>query len=100
MTNDDEDSVVKPESSKRSVACAACGNTASPTWWKAPKGLSTDMLCSFCGIAWRKYGDLTLRSGRDESLAVQKVRTSVVEKRDGSPLTGPNAKKAKVLLSP
>jgi hypothetical protein len=96
VTNDDEDSIVKPDPNKRAPVCAACGNNTSSTWWKAPKGLSTSVLCSFCGIAWRKYGDLTLRGGREEPSAPQKARPSVTEKREISPPSAPPAKKVKV----
>jgi len=88
VTNDEEDSVVKTESQKKPPACAACGSTSSSTWWKAPKGLLTPLLCSFCGVAWRKYGDLTLSRAREreEVTGVPKPRLPV-EKREPSPLT-------------
>lgn len=96
VTNDEEDSVFNPDLNKRAPVCAACGSNTSSTWWKAPKGLSTPVLCSFCGIAWRRYGDLTLRGGREDTAVTQKARTSISEKREGSPQSTHLSKKQKV----
>lgn len=68
-------------------------------WWKAPKGLSTSILCDACGTNWRKYADLNLvRQSREESLPSTKSRTN--EKREGTPLSGPSSKRAKVMFFP
>jgi hypothetical protein len=98
VTNDDEDSIIKVGSQKRPPTCAACGSTTSSNWWKAPKGLVTPFLCTFCGVAWRKYGDLTLSRAREreEVTGIPKPRLPV-EKREPSPIIAiPPTKKPKV----
>lgn len=74
--------------------CGACRTRESKTWWKAPKGLATDVLCDSCGISWRKYADLNVRPSRDESLPSGK--TKVPDKREGTPLTNLGPKRVKV----
>ncbi|KAJ3565703.1 hypothetical protein NP233_g7465 [Leucocoprinus birnbaumii] len=94
--SDDETSIVA-EPASRTPTCGACRTRESPTWWKAPKGLSTSILCENCGTAWRKYADLNLvRQSRDESLSSSKTRSSANDKREGTPLSGPTTKRAKV----
>jgi hypothetical protein len=91
--SDDEGSLVSPPPSK-SPACGACRTRESKVWWKAPKGLATDILCDSCGTSWRKYADLNVRPVREESLPASKTR--VPEKREGTPLSGPSSKRARV----
>ena len=82
---------------RSNVVCASCKTRESPQWWKAPKGLSSTILCDDCGISWRKYADFTKPVIREESVpASTKSKTSVSEKREGTPLSGPNAKRSKV----
>lgn len=94
--SDDETSIVAEPASK-TPTCGACRTRDSPTWWKAPKGLSSSILCESCGAAWRKYADLNLvRQSRDESLSSNKTRLSANDKREGTPLSGPSSKRPKV----
>lgn len=66
-TDDDyEGSIVKQPRSN--VVCASCKTRESSQWWKAPKGLSSTILCDDCGISWRKYADFTKPVIREESL--------------------------------
>lgn len=88
--SDDEGSVVLQ--STKTPVCAACRTRESKIWWKAPKGLQTNVLCDTCGTNWRKYADLSVRPWREESLP----KTKAIEKREGTPLAGPSAKRAKV----
>ena len=75
-------------------SCGACRTRESKVWWKAPKGLPTNVLCDACGLSWRKYADLNhMRPVREESVA-GKAKTT--EKREGTPLGGPSAKRPKV----
>lgn len=90
--SDDEGSTVSAPS--KSPSCGACRTRESKTWWKAPKGLPSGTLCDSCGTNWRKYADLNVRPVREESLPTTKSRSN--EKREGTPLAGPSAKKAKV----
>ncbi|KLO07425.1 hypothetical protein SCHPADRAFT_945298 [Schizopora paradoxa] len=75
-TNDDDTSVVnipasKPGSSSRtSTYCAACRTRDSPRWWKAPRSLSSEVLCEECGLNWRKYADLNARPTTREETAL------------------------------
>jgi hypothetical protein len=62
-------------------------------WWKAPKGLSSDVLCDACGVNWRKYADINVRPVREESVGVGK---DGIGKRGGTPLLGPATKRARV----
>lgn len=113
-SDDDESSLVNvPPStaqgySRSSTYCAACRTRESRIWWKAPKGLATGILCDNCGVNWRKYADLNARpSTRDDSTLNSTVnggsssapvssKTRSGEKREGSPMSGSVAKKAKV----
>ncbi|KAJ7504211.1 hypothetical protein B0H11DRAFT_2154460 [Mycena galericulata] len=54
--SDDEGSIISQPS--KTATCGACRTRDSRTWWKAPKGLSTSILCDTCGTNWRKYADL------------------------------------------
>jgi len=94
--SDDEGSIISPPPSK-SPTCGACRTSESKVWWKAPKGLPTDILCDGCGTSWRKYADLNVRPIREESLPVIKPR--VTEKREGTPLSGPSSKRARTSVS-
>lgn len=97
--SDDETSIVA-EPASRTPTCGACRTRDSSAWWKAPKGLSTSILCENCGTAWRKYADLNLvRQSRDESLSSSKTRLSANDKREGTPLSGPSSKRAKTSAS-
>lgn len=94
--SDDETSIVAEPASKIPT-CGACRIRESTAWWKAPKGLSSSILCESCGLAWRKYADLNLvRQPRDESLSSNKTRSSTNDKREGTPLVGSLAKRPKV----
>jgi hypothetical protein len=88
--NDDNSSIIAQPS--KTPNCGACRTRDSKTWWKAPKGLPTNILCDICGTNWRKYADLNVRPVREESLPTSKVR----EKREGTPLAGPSSKRARV----
>ncbi|RDB15348.1 Lid2 complex component snt2 [Hypsizygus marmoreus] len=88
--SDDEGSIVTQPS--KSPSCAACRTRESSVWWKAPRGLATSVMCDSCGLNWRKYADLIVRPLREESITSGKSRT---EKREGTPLAGPSAKRAR-----
>ncbi|TDL26726.1 hypothetical protein BD410DRAFT_783841 [Rickenella mellea] len=90
--SDDEGSIVKFPT-KANSHCAACRTRESKVWWKAPKGLPTNILCDNCGMNWRKYADLNARPLRDDAPPASKTRAA--EKREGTPLTTPPAKRAK-----
>ena len=90
--SDDEGSIIAQPS--KPPSCAACRTRDSATWWKAPKGLSTNIMCDNCGSNWRKYADLVVRPVRDESVISGKSRMG--EKREGSPLGGSLIKRARV----
>ncbi|EPQ56118.1 hypothetical protein GLOTRDRAFT_115511 [Gloeophyllum trabeum ATCC 11539] len=97
-SSDDEGSVIAQPS--KNAYCGACRTRDSSTWWKAPKGLATSsMLCDDCGLNWRKYADLHVRPLRDGSAPPAKIKPPLaerIEKREGTPLNGPTAKRAKV----
>ena len=88
--HDDNSSIIAQPS--KTPSCGACRTRDSKTWWKAPKGLPTNILCDICGTNWRKYADLNVRPVREESLPTSKVR----EKREGTPIAGPSTKRARV----
>jgi hypothetical protein len=90
---DDEESIASQPVDSNGV-CGACRARDSKIWWKAPKGLTTDILCDTCGPNWRKYADLNVRPLREESLPIGKGKAA--EKREGTPLNGPNIKRARV----
>ncbi|KAH8110725.1 hypothetical protein DFH11DRAFT_1618256 [Phellopilus nigrolimitatus] len=103
-------------SARSSNYCAACRTRESHVWWKAPKGLATSILCDSCGINWRKYADLNARPTTREETALNAAAAAAVgpgangapasasaggktrgaDKREGTPLTAPGAKRAKV----
>lgn len=87
--SDDEGSTVR-EPSKGYNSCGACRTRESETWWRAPKGLSTEILCDTCGTNWRKYADLSVRPFREDATPTGKKGG---EKREGTPLNGPNPKR-------
>ena len=91
--SDDEGSVVT-ELTRAHNSCGACRTRESEVWWKAPKGLPTGVLCDNCGLSWRKYADLNVRPIREEVGPAAKAKTE--NKREGTPLNGPSAKRAKV----
>ncbi|KAG6841246.1 hypothetical protein C0991_000530 [Blastosporella zonata] len=92
--SDDEGSII--EQPANSPMCAACRTRESPAWWKAPKGLTSDIMCDSCGTAWRKYADLVVRPLRDESITSGKSRA---DKREGTPIAGPSTKRARTTAS-
>ncbi|KAF9466166.1 hypothetical protein BDZ94DRAFT_1252260 [Collybia nuda] len=94
--SEDEGSVVSQPS--KSPSCGACRTRESKMWWKAPKGLATNILCDSCGTSWRKYADLNVRPVREESLPLGKAKPTV-EKREGTPLSGPSVKRARTSVS-
>ncbi|KAF7309944.1 Zinc finger protein 1 [Mycena indigotica] len=101
--SEDEGSVLHPS---KTATCGACRTRESKTWWKAPKGLSTSILCETCGTNWRKYADLNVRPTREESVPVAAVvakkpaeKVAPPEKREGTPLQGPVAKRARTSTS-
>ena len=91
--SDDEESIVNQPTS-RIPTCGACRTRESNVWWRAPKGLPTGVLCETCGTNWRKYADLNVRPLREESIPVTKSRGN--DKREGTPLSAPTAKRARV----
>ncbi|KDR80821.1 hypothetical protein GALMADRAFT_60740 [Galerina marginata CBS 339.88] len=86
---DDDSSIIAQPS--KTPSCGACRTRESKTWWKAPKGLPTNILCDNCGTNWRKYADLNVRPVREESVPTTKTR----EKREGTPLSAPPTKRAR-----
>ncbi|THH17442.1 hypothetical protein EW146_g3363 [Bondarzewia mesenterica] len=93
IDSDEEGSIVK-QPTKANASCGACRTRESKIWWKAPKGLPTNVLCDNCGLSWRKYADLNhVRPMREESVA---AKNKAAEKREGTPLNGPTAKRAKM----
>lgn len=93
--SDDEGSIVRFPA-KGNAYCAACRTRESKVWWKAPKGLPTNILCDSCGLNWRKYADLNARPVREDAPPSSKTRAA--EKRDGTPLSNQPTKRAKVCL--
>ncbi|CCM01335.1 uncharacterized protein FIBRA_03384 [Fibroporia radiculosa] len=92
VSPDDEGSIVRGPS-RPNISCACCRTRESEVWWKAPKGLQTNVLCDNCGQSWRKYGDLNVRPMREEVMT--KVIGKPGDKREGTPLNGPSIKRAK-----
>jgi len=90
---DDDEASIADLSAITDNICGACRSRESKTWWKAPKGLSTDVLCDPCGVNWRKYADLNVRPLREESLLSGKVKLS--EKGEGTPLIGMSLKRVR-----
>lgn len=99
VSPDDEGSIVK-ELTRGNTSCGCCRTRESTVWWRAPKGLPTNVLCDNCGLSWRKYADLNVRPYREDAMAKNKLEN----KREGTPLSGPANKRAKVsacvLLNP
>ncbi|KAF9061938.1 hypothetical protein BDP27DRAFT_1406433 [Rhodocollybia butyracea] len=99
--SDEESSIIVPPS--KAPACGACRTRESRIWWKAPKGLQSNILCDNCGVNYRKYADLNMRQTRDESSAAPpstKLRNGINgEKREGTPLAGPSSKRSKTASS-
>ncbi|KAH7867753.1 PHD-zinc-finger like domain-containing protein [Lentinula edodes] len=100
--SDDESSIIVPPS--KVPSCGACRTRDSKIWWKAPKGLQSNVLCDSCGVNYRKYADLNMRPTRDESTPAPVVpsglgqgsstrgrpsgsSSSSAEKREGTPVT-------------
>ncbi|KAI0730597.1 hypothetical protein C8Q76DRAFT_832983 [Earliella scabrosa] len=92
--DDDNSSTVTEVKKKGHNHCAACRTRESETWWKAPRGLPTSILCDQCSESWRKYADLNVRLPREEPLPKAKI-----DKREGTPLNGPSTKRAKTASS-
>jgi hypothetical protein len=90
--SDDEGSIMLGLS-KHNNSCGACRTRESENWWRAPKGLATDILCDTCGTNWRKYADLNFRTVREDALPPSKKGS---DKREGTPLNGPSTKRVKV----
>ncbi|KAH9893367.1 hypothetical protein C8Q73DRAFT_696721 [Cubamyces lactineus] len=93
-TPDEEEGSIVMEP-PRNVSCGACRTRESEAWWKAPKGLATSVLCDNCGLSWRKYADLNVRPVREEVISKAKPG----DKREGTPLNGPQSKRAKTSSS-
>ncbi|PPQ93874.1 hypothetical protein CVT25_013583 [Psilocybe cyanescens] len=91
--SDDDSSIIAQPS--KTPSCGACRTRESKVWWKAPKGLPTNILCDNCGTNWRKYADLNVRPLREESVPTTKTR----EKREGTPLAGPSTKRPRTSVS-
>jgi len=89
---DDEGSVI--EQTPSSPVCGACQTTESKTWWKAPRSLKSSVLCDACGTAWRKYADLNVKPATEDAPTAPKAK----DKREGTPLAGPVAKRTKVCI--
>ncbi|KAH9930212.1 uncharacterized protein B0H18DRAFT_993754 [Fomitopsis serialis] len=90
---DEEGSILK-ELTRGNNSCGCCRTRESDVWWKAPKGLPTNVLCDNCGVSWRKYADLNVRPIREELIDKNKPA-----KREGTPLSGPLVKRAKTASS-
>ncbi|KAG2075540.1 hypothetical protein BDR04DRAFT_1091037 [Suillus decipiens] len=93
--SDDEGSIM-PGLSRHNNSCGACRTRESENWWRAPKGLATDILCDTCGTNWRKYADLNFRTIREDALPSSKKGS---DKREGTPLNGPSTKRVKTSTS-
>lgn len=94
VSPDDEGSIVK-ELTRGNTSCGCCRTRESTVWWRAPKGLPTNVLCDNCGLSWRKYADLNVRPYREDAMAKNKLEN----KREGTPLSGPANKRAKTTPS-
>lgn len=90
-SSDDESSVYGFGGDVPRQMCGACRAKESGVWWKAPRGLPSEVMCDQCGISWRKYGDI--RSGRIE----EPKKSNGVEKRENTPQ--PPVKRTKVSAS-
>ncbi|RPD53362.1 hypothetical protein L227DRAFT_581377 [Lentinus tigrinus ALCF2SS1-6] len=94
-TPDDDEGSIVTELKKGHNSCGACRTRESETWWKAPKGLPTNVLCDHCGLSWRKYADLNVRPIREDPV----TKTKAGDKREGTPLNGHTNKRAKTASS-
>ncbi|CAE6467003.1 unnamed protein product [Rhizoctonia solani] len=90
-SSDDESSVYGFGGDVPRQVCGACRSKESAVWWKAPRGLPTEVMCDQCGISWRKYGDI--RSGRIE----EPKKSNGIDKRENTPQ--PALKRTKVSIS-
>ncbi|KAG8739691.1 putative PHD type zinc finger protein with BAH domain-containing protein [Ceratobasidium sp. 428] len=90
-SSDDEGSVYGFGGDVPRQVCGACRTKESNVWWKAPRGLPSEVMCDQCGISWRKYGDI--RSGRIE----EPKKSNGAEKRENTPQ--PPVKRTKVSAS-
>lgn len=90
-SSDDESSVYGFGGDVPRQVCGACRAKDSAVWWKAPRGLPTEVMCDQCGISWRKYGDI--RSGRVE----EAKKGNGADKRENTPQ--PPVKRTKVSAS-
>lgn len=89
---DEEGSIVR--TAGKNFSCGACRTKETTKWWRAPRGLSSSVLCDNCGTSWRKYADLNpLRPVREEAMAAKAKTTA--EKREGTPLSAPANKRLK-----
>ena len=79
VTPDDDEGSVVTELKKNHNSCGACRTRETETWWKAPKGLATPVLCDNCGLGWRKYADLNVRPLREEQLPKAKAAAGSTE---------------------
>ncbi|KAI3597799.1 hypothetical protein WG66_012548 [Moniliophthora roreri] len=107
QSEDDEGSVISAIPPSKPPSCGACRTKESKVWWKAPKGLQSNLLCDTCGTNWRKYADLNVRPVREESVPRKATSSSAEngngsgkgEKREGTPLAGPAGKRVKTSSS-
>ncbi|KAG9042537.1 putative PHD type zinc finger protein with BAH domain-containing protein [Tulasnella sp. UAMH 9824] len=102
---DDEGSVINGDTEgngKNSQFCSSCKTRDATVWWKGPKGLSSSVMCETCGIFWRKYGDIKGPPKPDEIAPKKAVAATNgnAEKREGTPLVQPPAKKQKPMPPP
>lgn len=100
-SSDDEGSVYRfdrESAPPTNIFCGSCKTRDSSVWWKAPKGMTSAVLCDVCGLNWRKYGDHGTNRllHRDDPIAPKRVP---VEKREGTPLAAPPAKRLKTNTS-
>ena len=70
---------------------SCCRMRESDVWWKAPKGLPTNIACDNCGVSWREYAELNIRPMREKLLEKSKVA-----ERKETLLNSTSAKRAKV----
>lgn len=89
-SSDDESSVYGFGGDVPRQVCGACRSKESAVWWKAPRGLPSEVMCDQCGISWRKYGDI--RSGRID----EPKKGNGVDKKENTPQ--PPVKRTKVSI--
>ena len=95
IIDDDDSGSIDLRPAKINPTCGACRTRDSKVWWKAPKGLSTNILCERCGPNWRRYADLNVRPVREESITSTK-RKALEDSRDCTPTNGAISKRVKV----